>query len=502
MFVRHVSEKVRAYSWDEGTNSGARARSGSRTTIPIPFPLLFYYLSPMLYFILKNLFRITFKVFFKNAFRHHPERIPEKGPLIICANHPGAFLDPVVIASMTNRRLYFLAKGSVFKGPFAKWFLPKLNMIPVYRAQDDPGQMHKNQETFIRCFEHLGKGGTILIFPEGISITERKLKPLKTGAARIALGAEEKYGYNLGVKISCIGLNYEDPHTFGRNVYVGFSEAISAADYTEKYKADGFAAAEELTEEIRKRLEEQMIHTSDAETDKLVAYIEKLYKDDLLKEQGIDKKDKPAEFELTKEIVRAVNYFRQRDPQRVEKITLDIRSYFWKLDELGLSDSTLRKGSARSRLWLRSIRDFFFILLGFPVYIFGLLHNYLPFICASLLSKKLVKSKEFQGAIGAAAGMIFFLIWYIALSITTWHYFHEWGVMNRPGWFTLLYMISWPLSGMFAWFYFLAVRHISSRWLMISLFFKRSALIADLVLQRKAIIKAFDQAVKERAEMN
>lgn len=452
----------------------------------------------MLYAILKLLFRTTFRVFFRNAYHDHPERIPSKGPLIICANHPGAFLDPVVIATLVNRRIYFLAKGAAFKSAFAKWFLPKLNMIPVYRQQDDPALMHKNQETFVKCFEHLGKGGTILIFPEGISITERKLRPLKTGAARIALGAEEKYGNTLGVKINCIGLNYEDPHTFRRDVFIGFSEPINAADYSAKYATDGFAAAEELTEEIRQRLEEQMIHTTDAETDRLVGYIEKLYKHELLQNLGIDKDDKPAEFSLTKRIVETVNYFREKDPSRVERISLDIKSYFWKLEELGLSDRAVRGGSGRSRLWMRSLRDFLFIVLGFPVYVYGLLHNYLPFILASVLSKKMVKQKEFQGAIGAAAGMVFYLFWYLALGFTSWHYFHTLGFSRHPGWMFLLYFVSWPASGLFAWFYYRTVKYISSRWLMISLFFKRTALIADLVMQREAIIREFGQAVKDR----
>lgn len=455
----------------------------------------------MLYAILRILFRITFRVFFSKAYRHRADRIPEKGPLIICANHPGAFLDPVVIAAMTSRRIFFLAKGAVFKGAFAKWFLPKLNMIPVYRQQDDPSLMHKNQETFIRCFEHLGKNGTILIFPEGISITERKLRPLKTGAARIALGAEEKYGFSLGVKICCVGLNYEDPHTFRRDVYIGFSEPIEVKDYIESYRKDGFAAAEALTEEIRHRLEEQMIHTVDAETDQLVAQIEKLYKYDLMRQQQIDKDDKQGEFELTKRIVRTVNHFRERDPKRVERTSMDIRSYFWKLEELGLSDRSLKGGSAHSRLWLRSLRDFLFIVFGFPVYVYGLLHNYLPFISASLLAKNLVKQKEFQGAIGAAAGMLFYLIWYTALSFLSWHYLHVWGITTRPGWICLLYMASWPFSGMFAWFYYRTVRSISKRWLMISLFFKRSAIIAEMVMQREAIIREFEQAIKDRGEV-
>jgi 1-acyl-sn-glycerol-3-phosphate acyltransferase len=83
----------------------------------------------MLYNILKLLFQITFKYFFRNTFRLHAERLPDTGPLVICANHPGAFLDPIVIAASTKRRIYFLAKAAVFKGAFAKWLLPKFNMI-------------------------------------------------------------------------------------------------------------------------------------------------------------------------------------------------------------------------------------------------------------------------------------------------------------------------------------------------------------------------------------
>jgi glycerol-3-phosphate O-acyltransferase / dihydroxyacetone phosphate acyltransferase len=315
------------------------------------------------------------------------------------------------------------------------------------------------------------------------------------------LGAEEKYGYNLGVKISCIGLNYEDPHTFRRDVYVGFSEAIDVLQYENEHRANGFAAAEALTEEIRKRLEEQMIHTSDAETDRLVAGIERLYMHDLMKERGADKDDLPTEFELTKRIVRTVNHFREREPERVERISQDIKSYFWKLEELGLSDRVVSAGYGRPRLWVKSLGDLLFMLLGFPVYVYGLLHNYLPFIGASVLSKKLVKAKEFQGAVGAAAGMLFFLVWYTTLFILGWKYFHEWGITRHPGWMFLLYFATWPLSGMFAWYYYRSVRYISKRWLMISLFFRRSVLVAELVIQRNAIIKEFEKAIADRGEL-
>ena len=156
----------------------------------------------MLISILKFLMQLTTKGFFKTISVRNKEMIPEKGPLMILANHPSTFMDPIVITTILKRDVYYLAKGELFKNNFANWILPKLNMIPVYRKQDDPNQMEKNKDTFKKCFEHLEKGGAILMFPEGTSITERKLRPIKTGAARIVLGAEERNNFNLGVAIN------------------------------------------------------------------------------------------------------------------------------------------------------------------------------------------------------------------------------------------------------------------------------------------------------------
>lgn len=170
----------------------------------------------MFYAILRYLMRLTTSVFFRNIVIRNPDLVPAKGPLMILSNHPSTFMDPIVVATVLDRRVFFLAKGELFSNKFTRWLFPKLNMIPVYRKQDDPAQMKKNKETFAKCFDHLDKGGSILMFPEGISITERKLKPLKTGAARIVLGAESRADFKNGIKILCVGLNYQNPHKFNQ----------------------------------------------------------------------------------------------------------------------------------------------------------------------------------------------------------------------------------------------------------------------------------------------
>ena len=65
--------------------------------------------------------------------------------------------------------------------------LRALGGLPVYRKQDDPAQMHRNDETFRRAIDALKDGDAVQIFPEGRSHSEPGLVELRTGAARIAL---------------------------------------------------------------------------------------------------------------------------------------------------------------------------------------------------------------------------------------------------------------------------------------------------------------------------
>ena len=92
----------------------------------------------MFYQILRFLFRITNKFYFKNLQINGLENIPKNGPVFLAANHPSAFMDPMVIVTITKRSLFMLAKGVLFQNQFLKWLLPHLNIIPIYRSHETP----------------------------------------------------------------------------------------------------------------------------------------------------------------------------------------------------------------------------------------------------------------------------------------------------------------------------------------------------------------------------
>ncbi len=434
--------------------------------------------------------QITVRVFFRSITVRNKELIPDKGPLMVLVNHPSTFMDPIVVATMLNRKVFSLGKGDLFKSKIARWFLPKLRVIPLYRQKDDPTLMSKNKEIFIKCFEHLEHGGALLMFPEGTSITERKLRPIKTGAARIALGAEAQNNFKLGVHIITIGLNYANPHKFNRDVFINIGKPIEVADFKKDYAIDEFKAAENLTEEIRKRLETLIIAIEDSKTDELVKNIEILYKYKLSKDMGINRNDKDADFKMTRNILEIVNHYLKNKPKYVEKISYRIKEYLNNIHQLGLKDNDIARNKKNNSFIVSNLKALLILVLGFPVYVYGAINNFLPFEIPGLLARKISKSMEFIGAISMVAGMFTFLIFYTTQIILIWKYMHL-------QWLTIAYGISLPISGLFAYWYFHTVNKMRAKWVLLLLFYKRSVFISNLIIEREQIIAEFDKAKNE-----
>lgn len=448
----------------------------------------------MLYAFLKLVMQITVRIFFRSITIRNKELIPSKGPLMVLVNHPSTFMDPIVIGTMLNREVFFLAKGSLFNNAFSRWLLPKFNIIPVYRQKDDPSLMDKNKETFAKCFEHLEKGGALLIFPEGTSITERKLRPVKTGAARIALGAEAQNDFGLGINIVTIGLNYANPHKFNRDLFINIDPPISTNDYKQHYKTDEYAAVEELTEHIRQKLEKLIIAIEDDKTDELVKNVELIYKYKLSQERGISKKDKDAHFTLTKGIVDAVNYYQQSNPQRVELMQSRINEYLNNLSRLGLTDTDLARNQKSSSFVRSNLKALLIIILGFPLYLYGMINNILPFEIPGRIARKLTTSIEYVGAIGMVGGIFSFSLFYSIQIVLVWKY-------TQIAWLTMAYGLSLPLSGFFAYWYYHTIHKIRTKWMLLTLFYKKSVFISNLISEREQIIAEFDKVKNEYAEL-
>ncbi len=444
----------------------------------------------MIYNFLKILIRVTLKVFFSKKVIHNKQNIPTDGPLIIVANHPGTFLDPLIIAVSLNRKVHFLAKGDMFKNGITKWIFKQFNMIPVFRAQDDASKMGQNKQTFVKCFEHLEKNGVILIFPEGLSITEKKLKPIKTGAARIALGAEERNDFLLGVKVLPIGINYENPHQFRKDVFVNIGEAIEVLKFKETFHTSDKEASRELTSAIKASLSNLIIDIDDKKQEVLSDAIYNLLKSQILMENPSLESNKLEDFNYQKNISEAVAYFAKHQKQRFNSIYYRVRNYSQALASLNIKDKVLAEKENPRPLFIRVLVTFLKLTLGLPIFIYGFIHNYLPFVTSPFLTKKINQEDQYQGPITMVIGMFLYLILYAIFTVCMYFFTQNWII-------TVLYLASLPISGMLAYWYSQNISNLSNKWKYISLFYKRNNVVSKLVLERKALIQEIEKGREE-----
>lgn len=107
------------------------------------------------------------------------ENLKDDQPIIISANHIHIF-DPVILATLTKRQIFFLSKKELFeKKLFAKFF-GKLGVIPIDRDNTDIKAIKS-------CFRVIRDGNILGIFPEGTRVKTIDINNMKKGVALIAL---------------------------------------------------------------------------------------------------------------------------------------------------------------------------------------------------------------------------------------------------------------------------------------------------------------------------
>jgi glycerol-3-phosphate dehydrogenase (NAD(P)+) len=134
--------------------------------------------NPLVYWLVRALFQPFFHIYFRMS-RIGREHIPVDGPVILAANHR-SFLDPFVIACMSRRPLYYVAKRELFVNRLTAWFLNSLGAFPIDRGNADVDAMATAREI-------LQRGDSVLIFPEGTRTRPGTLGTPKRGVGRLAL---------------------------------------------------------------------------------------------------------------------------------------------------------------------------------------------------------------------------------------------------------------------------------------------------------------------------
>jgi len=201
-------------------------------------------------------------------------RLPAHGPVLIVANHNNSLVDPALVSATADRPVRYLAKAPLFTHPLIGWIIRGVGSVPVYRQMDDPTRVSQNLDSFRDAHRVLASGDVVGIFPEGISHSAPRLAPLKTGAARIAIGAAEQLGTDF--PIIAVGLVFRDRDAFRSEAHVIYGEAFRWDDLVGE--VTNRSAVRDLTERIEQAMRRVSVNLEQWEDEPIVRMAEAIWR--------------------------------------------------------------------------------------------------------------------------------------------------------------------------------------------------------------------------------
>jgi len=280
--------------------------------------------------------------------RYAGERVPRSGPVLLVANHPNSLLDPMVVVATARRPVRFLAKAPLFVDSKTKWLVTSVAAIPVYRRADDPALVERNVDAFRAVCAALARGDAVGIFPEGLSHSEPALAPLKTGAARMALGAFELTQATF--PIIPIGLDFRQKDVFRSDALAVAGAPVSWDDLGPR-GLDDAEAVRELTARIAAGLQRVTLNLEQWADRPLVECALRIW--EIAQQVPPDVGARVPRLETTTRLLAAVR--RTEDPQGVS-LANDVDRFRRRLERLHLrpADLVAEVGVRRAIVWSAS----------------------------------------------------------------------------------------------------------------------------------------------------
>lgn len=338
-------------------------------------------------------------------------RVPASGPVLLVANHNNSLVDPALVAWTAGRHVRFLAKAPLLTHSLIGWLVRAVGSVPVYRAQDDPSKVSQNVDSFRDVHRVLAAGDAVGIFPEGISHSASKLAPLKTGAARIALGAARQLGTDF--PIIAMGLVFRDRDEFRSEAHVIIGEAFRWDDLVGEV-ADR-TAVRELTSRIERAMRGVSLNLQHWEDEPLVRTAEAIWRAEF---DGDKSHPDPAvEIQRLRTVTSALHALRFNDAGDWREAAVGLRAHGRALEALGLTAGTLVEDVS-----LGAALRWFIVRLPFvvalPISLLGAVVFWLPKRITTAVAA-VVATKEGEDALvthRVLAGGVIFPFWFVLIA--------------------------------------------------------------------------------------
>ncbi len=398
----------------------------------------------MIRHVLRSFSRVALTGFFRRFEVAGLENVPASGPLLLVPNHTNAFVDALVVAAAVARPITLTAKSTLFGQPVLRTLLKAIGAIPLHRRQDqaegaDPAA---NVAALAECGRSLSRGEALCIFPEGVSHSDTKLRPLRTGAARLALVFRP--GPAGPLLIVPVGLCYEAKERFRSALFVRFGAPLDVAAWREAHSAAG---PRELTAELEARIRRLTLNFRRRRDAVLLQWTA-----EVLATRGLPPPVLQKEEGLVAERVRLAGllnegYERLADatPEVVGELEERVRHYHARLRRLGIAPGEvyLEMNVARAALFVA--REIETLVIGLPLALLGTALHGPAYALTRAIVTRISRDRDHWATNALIVGSVLELLTTglevaTAWTLLSWPYaLAATALVPYSGWYVLLY---------------------------------------------------------------
>jgi len=381
-------------------------------------------------------------VFYRKVIVMGRENINPDDPLIFAPNHQNALMDALAVLFTHRGQPVFLARADIFKKKMIAAILYFLKILPVYRIRDGFSSLKANDDIFLKTIDVLKNKNGLVILPEGDHAGLRRLRQLKKGICRVAFQSDEATGFNLKIKIIPVGIEYSHYTRYRQVLTIAYGKPLEVSEYHEIYKESPERALNQLRARLSDEMKSNMIHIPEDDyeaIDELRGMINGRFGDDIRFPKMFRDRlliDKLNELKTSNNTVY----------EEICNLTLKIKKTTRELN----MDYRLLEKKKHPLGWL--IVGMVGIIATLPLFVYGNIFNF-TFLQIPNLQIRKIKDLQFHSSVkyGISLALAFvFLPLYLILAL----------VIFSPWWFGILIFLSLPLSGLFAWDYYLVFKRI------------------------------------------
>jgi 1-acyl-sn-glycerol-3-phosphate acyltransferase len=383
------------------------------------------------------------KVFYRKVIVIGQENINPDHHIIFAPNHQNALMDALAVLFTNKGHNVFLARADIFKKKILASILYFLKILPVYRIRDGFSSLKGNDEIFTKTIDVIKNKNGLVILPEGNHEGFRRLRQLKKGICRVAFQSDEATGNNLKIKIIPVGIEYTHYIRYRQVLTVVYGKPIEVSEFHELYKTSPERALNMLKNKLSAALKDVMVNIESEEDyeaiDELRSVINGKYSDDI----------KVPKIFRDRALIEKLNMLKTTNIHLYQKIcslSLSVKEKVQKLN----TDYRLLEKRKHPLGWL--LAGMAFIIFTFPLFLFGNIFN-LIFLGLPLWQSRNIKDPQFISSVRYAFSLLLAILLFPLFLILSIVFFSSW-------WIGLIFFLSLPLTGLFAWNYYLLYRRI------------------------------------------